>query len=203
MLKKWLIVIVLLVSTSGCSDKQPAIKALSDNAVVLAFGDSLTAGTGVNKENSYPSVLARMIDRMVINAGVPGEVSREGFRRLPGLLDKYQPELVIISHGGNDLIRKLDAEKLVQNISAMIRAARNRGISVILLGIPRPGIFLSSVEFYNKLALDYNIPIENEILADILSDSSLKSDAIHPNIEGYRLMADSIFLLMKQTGAIE
>ncbi len=200
---KHVIGLFVVVLVYGCSEKQPAIQPLSVDAVILAFGDSLTAGTGTSKENSYPAVLEKLINRVVINAGVPGELSREGFRRLPGLLDKYQPALVIISHGGNDLIRKLGTEKLAQNISAMIRAARERSISVILIGIPRPGIFLSSDKLYNEIALDYNIPVENEIMANILSDTSLKSDAIHPNNKGYRLMADSIFMLMKQTGAIE
>ena len=202
MYKKWPLCFLMFALLYGCSDQQPAIQPLSDQGVVLAFGDSLTAGNGVKKGNSYPSILAELIDRVVINAGVPGETSQAGLKRLPALLDKHQPELIIITHGGNDLIRKLDQIKLVQNLNAMIRTAKKNGASVILIGIPRPGIFLSSDELYKNVALDYNIPIENEIIADVLSEASLKSDAIHPNAKGYRLIAESIYELMKQTGAI-
>lgn len=202
MYKKWPISFLVILLVYGCSEQHPVIQPLSDSGIVLVFGDSLTAGTGVSREKSYPYVLASMLNREVINAGFPGETSEYGLKRLPILLDKYQPELVIIAHGGNDLIRNLDQAKLVKNISAMIAAAQQRGVSVILIGMPRPGIFLSSDELYKNVALDYNIPIENEIIADVLSESSLKSDAIHPNAKGYRLIAESINKLMRQSGAI-
>jgi len=196
-------VLLVVVLLSGCSEQQPAIQPLSAQGVVLAFGDSLTAGTGVNVEKSFPWVLKKLINRNVINAGVPGEISQDGMRRLPGLLEKYQPELVILTHGGNDLLRKLDKDRLANNIRAMISDTKRQGISVILVAIPRPGLFLSSDEIYKKAAIDYNIPIENKIMSDVLSETALKSDAIHPNAEGYRLIAESIYELMRQTGAIQ
>jgi len=192
----------VMVLLYGCSESYPAIAPLPDHAVVLAFGDSLTAGAGVNKENSYPRVLAGMMGRDVVNAGVPGETSEYGLKRLPLLIDKYQPQLIIIAHGGNDLIRKLDYEKLIQNIRAMVVIAQQRGVDVVLIGIPRPGIFLSSDELYKNIARDYNIPVENTIMADVLSENALKSDGIHPNAQGYQIIAKEIYELLKQTGAI-
>ncbi len=198
----WLAGFLLSVMLVACSSTHPEIQPLSAQGVVLAFGDSLTAGTGASTQNSYPSVLASLINRKVINGGVPGEISDRGLKRLPALLDDVQPELVIIAHGGNDMIRKLDRAKLDQNIRNMIHHVRQRGVSVILIGVPRPGLFLSSDGFYKTIAEDYNIPIEDQILADVLSEPSLKSDPIHPNSRGYGLIAESIYELMRKTGAI-
>jgi len=194
---------LVLVLVYGCSERQPSIQPLAVDAVILAFGDSLTAGTGTSKQNSYPAVLEKMINRVVINAGVPGELSEDGLKRLPALLDKYQPEMIIIAHGGNDIIRKLDRNALIKNIRAMITLSQQNGIGVVIIGIPRPGIFLASDDLYKNIALDYNIPIENIIMADVLSESELKSDTFHPNAKGYRLIAQSIDQLLRKAGAIQ
>ena len=90
------------LAVAGC-DPTPKVKALGDDAVILAFGDSLTFGTGASKHKSYPAQLQALISRTVINAGIPVEVSNTGLRRLPALLTRHQPDLVIICHGGNDI----------------------------------------------------------------------------------------------------
>ena len=99
--------IMLLVAgsllTCACS-KTPQMTKLSPDATILAFGDSLTFGTGAGESESYPAVLNRLTGKKVVNAGVPGEVSSTGILRLPELLDRDHPALVILCHGGNDLL---------------------------------------------------------------------------------------------------
>ena len=99
-----LIVIIL----TGCSEDEIALSALPDDAVLLAFGDSLTFGTGAKPPESYPSQLELLTGLTVINAGSPGEVSADGVRRLPRVLDRDEPDLVILCHGGNDYLRRFD-----------------------------------------------------------------------------------------------
>lgn len=195
------IVIVLLFAVTAC-DKKASLSSLPSDAVILAFGDSLTYGTGVDEAQSYPAVLSRLISREVINVGVPGEVSAEGLKRLPALLDEYHPALLLLTHGGNDILRKKPLSALKENLIRMIGLARDRGIQVAMLGVPKPGIFMSSAELYPEVADQTQTAIDTEVLADILSQSDLKSDAVHPNAAGYQRMAEAINALLQESGAI-
>ncbi len=187
----------------ACSDSTARLPRLSPDAVILAFGDSLTHGTGAADTQSYPAQLARLIGREVINAGVPGEITSSGRQRLPDLLDKYQPGLLILCHGGNDLLRKLDQNATRNNLQAMLSAARERGIPVILLGVPRPGLFLlESAELYEQLAEEQGLPFDGNVIAAVESDNTLKSDPIHPNAEGYRQIAQAVHRLLRDSGAL-
>jgi len=200
MIKKIILILQITVLAS-CSDKATLLP-LNDDATVLAFGDSLTYGTGSSLDKAYPAILERLINRKVINAGIPGEISAKGLVRLPHLIRQYQPDLVIICHGGNDILRKLDIKQTKQNIQQMIDLSLHSNIQVVLIGVPEFGIFLNSSPIYQILADENRIPIENEILGDILSNNSLKSDNIHPNRQGYQLIAEHIATLLRQSGGI-
>ena len=195
---------ILLLCLSACSeDSIPRLMPLADDAVVLAFGDSLTFGTGSQQlTESYPAVLSNLINRRVINAGIPGEVSVEGVKRLQSELENHSPELVILCHGGNDLIRKLDEAQLKQNLHAMISLIRGSGAEVVMLAVPKPGLFLKSAPLYYTVADEEAIPLESEILSQVESESALKSDYIHPNAAGYRLIAQQVKVLLEQAGAL-
>lgn len=177
---------------AGC-DSGPRISPLDQDALVLAFGDSLTYGTGASTGQSYPEILAKRLNRQVVNAGIPGEVSSEGLKRLPGILDSYEPTLVILCHGGNDFLRRLDQEDTIRNLNAMIGLIRARGADVILVGVPKLGFGLQVPKFYSAIAKEFTIPIESDILLDLLGDNSMKSDSIHPNATGYRMMAEALY----------
>jgi lysophospholipase L1-like esterase len=169
---------------------------------MLAFGDSLTHGTGVHETQSYPAILAQLSGHRVINAGVPGEISAKGVSRLPKLLDEYHPDLLLLCHGGNDMLRQMNLQTTAANIRTMIREARERGIAVLLIGVPRPGLLLGTADFYKEIATEMHVPIEDEALSDILQRRSLKSDRVHPNTAGYRLFADMIYERLKESGAL-
>jgi acyl-CoA thioesterase-1 len=197
-----LITIFLLAGVlASCSDNAK-LQALDANSTILAFGDSLTYGTGTSRNKAYPAVLERLINRKVINAGVPGEISKNGLARLPGLLEKHHPRLIIICHGGNDILRKLDLSKTRNNIQQMINLARQNNSEVMLIGVPEFGLFLNTVPIYKALADENHVPIANNILGDIIGNNSLKSDHIHPNTQGYQLLAENINIVLKQSGAI-
>ena len=188
---------------SACTDSTPRLPQLAAHTVILAFGDSLTYGTGADKNQSYPAVLSKLTGRTVINAGIPGEVSAQGLERLPALLDRHRPELLLLCHGGNDLLRRINSAITRSNIEAMIEAATQRNIPVLLIGVPKPGLmFLDTAEIYSELAVKYNLVYEDEILPDVESDSALKSDQIHPNADGYQRIAAAIYYLMTKSGAL-
>ncbi len=185
----------------ACSE-QPQLSRLPASAVVLAFGDSLTNGNGAKKEESYPAVLETLIGRRVVNEGVSGEISEAGLKRLPGVLDKHEPDLMILCHGGNDFLRKKDLQKLESNLVAMISMAKSRNVEVVMLGVPRPGIFLSSAELYGRVAEQMGVLFIEDLIPDVLGDSGLKSDAVHPNNKGYRVMAETIQHALETSGAL-
>ncbi len=196
-----LLFIPVVLLLAACSS-QPQLPKLTPDATVLAFGDSLTYGSGAERSESYPAVLSQLSGLEVINAGVPGEVTEQGVARLPDLLDEHLPQLLILCHGGNDLIRKQDLNRAADNIRNMIAMAQERGISVLMLAVPKPGVFLTPPAFYEEIASEMNVPIAVDTVPGILSERSLKSDTIHPNREGYRRMAEEIFRLMREVGAI-
>jgi lysophospholipase L1-like esterase len=200
--KALILLLCAALCLSGCKNR-PDMAKLPGDAVILAFGDSLTYGTGASRQQNYPSVLAQLTSMQVINAGVPGEISRDGLARLPALLDEHQPQLLILIHGGNDVIRKIPREETIGNLKQMIAAARQRNIQVMLLGVPQPGLFLlSSADMYAQVMEDERVPANLDILPDILADSDLKSDLIHPNAAGYRKLAEGIAESLHDAGAM-
>jgi lysophospholipase L1-like esterase len=192
---------LLIIGLQAC-DTSPQLKPLSPDAVILAFGDSLTHGTGTVLQQAYPARLQQMLARTVINAGIPGEVSATGLSRLGALLKTHHPELLILCHGGNDILRHSNLKQTKDNLQQMIDLAKANNTQVVLIGVPQFSIFLSSVPFYKELAEDNQLPLENTVLSDILADAQLKSDQIHPNAEGYSLFAQRIFNLLQQSGAL-
>jgi acyl-CoA thioesterase-1 len=196
------IYLLLLLLLAACGDSQQQLAPLPNDAVILAFGDSLTFGTGASKEESYPAVLETSVNRKVINAGVPGELSVQGLKRLPKFLDKYQPALLILCHGGNDILQKHDLAKAEANIRQMILLAENKNIPVILLGVPKPGLFLNDADLYNNIADNTAVTYIPNLIAKILSDASMKSDPVHPNNSGYSKMASALASTLKNSGAL-
>ena len=169
---------------------------------MVAFGDSLTWGTGAGDDEGYPEVLAALTGLDVVNEGVPGEVTSAGRERFPEVLDELSPALVVLCHGGNDFLRRVDSTLTERNLEAMIELARSRGVAVVLLGVPDPGIVLSSHDLYERVAERAGVPLENDIVPALLSDPALKSDTIHPNSAGYRRMAEAVRALLVEAGAL-
>ena len=185
----------------GCG-KPPSLPALAANATILAFGDSLTFGTGAAVNESYPAQLKTLISREVIAAGVPGETSADGLVRLPSALDEHQPKLLILCHGGNDFLQKLGDDKAAANVRAMVKLAKDRGIAVVLIATPKPGLSPTPPDFYQAIAKEFSIPIDDAVLKKVLTDNALKSDLVHPNARGYGVMAEAMAKLLKKSGAI-
>ncbi|HXF16289.1 MAG TPA: arylesterase [Burkholderiales bacterium] len=195
-------VLWLLLVLAACSAQPVQLPHLGPDDVVLAFGDSITYGTGAGPEQSYPNVLAQLIHRRVINAGVPGETTADGMARLPSVLEEVRPKLMLLCIGGNDMLRKLDRLTVESNLRAMVQLARERGVDVVLIGVPEPVMFGDTAPVYGNVAKDYHLAFEDRILREVLFDKRLKSDEIHPNASGYRRLAQAIADLLHGTGAI-
>ena len=192
---------VAALALGGCGDA-PKLARLAPDAVVLAFGDSLTYGTGAPEADSYPAQLERLIQRKVVRAGVPGEVSAQALARLPSALEEHRPKLLVLCIGGNDFLRNLAQAEVAANVRRMIAMAKQKGSDVLLLGTPEKGLFVSPPKFYAQIAKELGIPYEGKVIGEILRNSELKSDPIHPNARGYRVIAERIAEKLKKSGAI-
>jgi len=202
MVAKRLAVALALLVVAACGGGSARLEKLGTSDVVLAFGDSLTHGTGANPAESYPAVLEGRIGRKVVNAGVPGETSAEGLARLPGVLEEVRPKLLILCHGGNDFLRRLDETRARDNIRAMIALARGKGVDVVLLATPKPGVPPAIPAFYGELAADLRVPFEEAVIRAVLVDNRLKSDLVHPNARGYAEIAGAVKKLLEKSGAL-
>jgi lysophospholipase L1-like esterase len=186
----------------GC-EQQPRLNPLANNGKLLAFGDSLTAGVGAGPDYSYPAVLAELTGLTVVNAGVSGETTDEGRRRLAAVLEKTQPSLLILIEGGNDILQNSSPDQTRANLAAMIELARREEVQVVLLGIPEKRLFSDSAPFYKELAEAYGLPFDGELMGRLLREPSLKSDPIHLNRQGYREMAAGIYKVLQARGAFD
>ena len=185
----------------SCSEDVPRFTPLPKNATILAFGDSLTFGKGAMLSQSYPAILQQLSHTKVINAGISGETSANGLKRLPALLEKHQPELVIICHGGNDILRKINRQQTKNNIIKMIRLAESYNAQVLLLAVPKPSLLVPPAKVYFDIAEATAVAFDAKTMPATLKNKKLKSDTYHTNAAGYTFIARQIFTQLSSQGA--
>ena len=197
----FLFALLALFLLAAC-DRAPTLPKLNSHDVIVAFGDSLTHGTGASTNDAYPAVLAALTGRTVINAGVPGDTTRSGLERLPAVLDEYKPRLVLLCLGGNDMLRKQPDAATENNLRLLVQTIRASGAEVVLIGVPEPKLFGGTPDFYGRLADDLKLALEGDVFNDVLKDNRLKSDPIHANAAGYRVVAERLAEFLRETGAL-
>jgi len=202
-MKYILVALAIALILFSFTKKDSTIQTLHTQNSILALGDSLTYGYNAKPTESYPAVLSTMTGLNVINEGIPAETSQEGLKRLPQLLKDPSLKLMILCFGGNDMMQQISMDVLKNNLKTMIQMAKEKGIDVLLISVPNFTLFgLSPLPLYEEVANEENIPLISGLLANILSDPSLKSDQIHPNALGYRQMAEAIYENLKENGWI-
>ncbi|MFA5371689.1 MAG: arylesterase [Sideroxydans sp.] len=198
-----LLILVLTLAACGEVEKLPP---LPSGSVVLALGDSLTAGAGVSPEQAWPTLLAASTGWQVINGGVNGNTSGDALKRLPALLEEYRPVLVLLTLGGNDMLRRLPPQEIEENLLRMIAISKAEGAQVVVVATPLPSLTgavlrnLSAPEFYRQVAAAQQVPLIEDAIAEVLSDPLLKGDQIHPNAEGHAILAMKIFEALRHIG---
>jgi len=199
-LKFFYLFFIFIFIISGCNSKKLAL--LPQQGTILAFGDSLTIGKGVDIAYSYPSVLAELSGRKVINAGITGEVSSQGLLRLEKVLKDIKPDFVVLLEGGNDILQNKDLTLTKGNLSKMIELIMEKNIPVILVGVPNKTLSDNSAKIYYELSKEYKLLLEDSIIKKLLINPQYKSDEHHFNKKGYHLLAESIYKILQNNGAI-
>ncbi len=206
-LVNWLSLLAAL-TLAACSETVE-YAPLPPGSPVLAFGDSVTHGTGARRGEDYPSQLVAVSQWQVINAGIPGDTAREARQRLGGLLRQHEPVLVIIELGGNDFLRKRPESQVAVDLAAMIREVQDFGALPVLVSVPRLSLLRASTgtlkdsAIYAELEQQTGALLVPDLFADILSDNRLKADEIHPNAAGYRVLADGIAERLREAGLLK
>lgn len=185
-------------ASPSASDSRPRI---------VAFGDSLTAGLGVQADDSYPAQLQRRLESLgyhyrVINAGVSGDTTAGGIRRVPWILNN-KPDLVILELGANDGLRGLSIDQTKRNLRQIIRQLQEVGTTVVLAGMKLPlnygQDYTAGFEaMYRMLAEESRIPLIPFFLEGVGGSSSLNQvDGIHPTKEGYELIVEQVLTVLR------
>jgi acyl-CoA thioesterase-1 len=171
---------------------------------IVAFGDSLTAGLGIGLDEAYPAVLQELLDDEgyayeVVNAGVSGETSAGGVRRLDWVLDGRNVEALILALGANDGLRGLPPNEMKKNLADVIERAKSRGIRVLLAGFEAPPdsqdrYLQEFVSVFPELAREHEVALLPSLLKDVAGVSELnQEDGKHPNVQGARVLAKNVF----------
>ena len=194
---------LLAAALTACSKTAPHA-ALPEGSTILALGDSLTAGYGADAAAAYPAVLAGFTGWQVINGGVSGNTSAQALARLPALM-RRQPQLVLVSIGGNDFLRKVPEADTRSNIRQIVQQIKAAGVPAVLVAVPyftTGALFgrLSEHPMYEELAAELNVPLFKGAWAEVLGNKKLKSDQIHANAQGYRVFAEKMWAFLKQQG---
>jgi len=191
---------------SACADKAAQGQRLSAGAVVLAFGDSVTHGTGAAPGQDYPTLLASSTGWKVINAGVPGDTARAAKQRLGALLAEHQPEMVIIELGGNDFLRRRQASAVKEDLRDMVQQVRRAQSIPVLVAVPRLSLLrasvgaLSDASLYAELAEEESVVLLDTVFSEVLSRDELRADQVHPNAEGYRRLSAGLLKQLRNSG---
>jgi len=190
----------LIITLAACS--KATLTPIGVDGTILAFGDSLTYGIGVDAEHSYPTVLSRLSQREVINAGVAGETTSQGLSRLESLLENNHYDLLILLEGGNDILRNQNLQQTKANLAAMIALAQQNNIPVLLIAVPEKSLFSKAAPLYKELAEQYDVPLIANLMGELLRQAGMKSDAVHLNQQGYQAMAEAIDKKLRKLGAL-
>jgi acyl-CoA thioesterase-1 len=215
-----LVICLLLAAVSGCGRagrdeaavSQPrgdvaATPAADARPRVIVLGDSLTAGLGLTPTDSFPAVLQRKIDAahlsfQIVNAGVSGDTSAGGLRRLDWSMHDGA-RVLIVALGANDGLRGLPVREMKQNLAQIIEAAQAKQMVVILAGMEAPpnygGEYAAAFrQAYRDLAKQYNVRFVPFLLDRVAGQASLnQADGIHPNLRGAEIVADTIWTALK------
>ncbi|MDF1554837.1 MAG: GDSL-type esterase/lipase family protein [Deferrisomatales bacterium] len=192
----WIIGIGIVLLLAAC-DRGQIFHKLRPDSVVLAFGDSLTAGSGVEPGLTYPAQLEALIRRKVVNAGVAGEDSAAGAGRLPRVLAEQEPDLVILGLGVEP-----DRQRQQGNLRRMFDAVNQLGVPVVMIAVLPPGGAAPDVDPYTALAKELKIPLVHAAVEGLPTERQTGGEPLPGSADGYRKLAEAVADKLDELSAI-
>lgn len=178
----------ILLLAAACGSDVPNLD--SPGTTIVCLGDSITFGVGAEPGQPFPALLAAKLDREVINEGVSGDTAEDGLARVDQAL-AHNPWMVIVELGGNDILRQVPparTEAALRQVLDRLLAARVVPV-LVELEVPFSGRYS---DVFERIKDDYDIPVVEDRLGEILLDPALKADQIHPNAEGHVQLAEAV-----------
>lgn len=193
------LVFILLLAVLSCG-----VTAQANENTILVLGDSLSAAFGINQEQGWVALLQQRLTRndekyQVINASISGETTAGGRSRLPALLQRHDPDIVILQLGANDGLRGLSLHDMRANLKRMIELSRNQGAAVLLVGIRLPPNYGPSYtrlfhDVYTQLATTEDVALVPFLLAGVAQQRSLfQADGLHPTAAAQDELLDNVW----------
>jgi lysophospholipase L1-like esterase len=187
--------ILFIFFMTGC--QQQIANRNSTGTSVVCFGDSLTAGYGAAAGHDYPTLLSQKINLPVFNAGVSGNTTADALPRLDKDVLAHHPKLVIITLGANDYFHGRPEEETIANMEKIIERIKENGAMVVWAEVQMGVLGDPDIDDFKAMANREHILLIPNILGGIIAHPQLMYDQIHPNAEGYKIMADKIYQHIK------
>lgn len=159
---------------------------------IVAFGDSLVIGVGSSREGGFVTLLAERIQKPIINLGKAGDTTKDALGRI-GEVVAENPDVVLILLGGNDALQRIPLEETIQNLETIIIMLQEQGAAIVLLGVQGALIRDRFGDDFRKLAREHGALYVPNVLEDVYRNPQRMFDAIHPNDEGYRIIAERVY----------
>jgi len=199
-MKAWITVVFTLIFCSSASANSPTI---------LIIGDSLSAAFGIEQQQGWGALLQERLlqqdlDYKVINASISGETTSGGLTRLPALLNRYQPWIVILALGANDGLRGLSLRQMRTNLSSITEQSKREGAAVLLVGMQLPPNYGPAYtqtfhDTFKQVATSQNVPLIPFLLDGIGKDKSMfQQDGLHPTAKAQLKILDNIWTKLQQ-----
>lgn len=190
-----LIIVFLLIFLAGCGYTVRNLD--SEGKEIICFGDSITTGVGIPEGKSYAFFLSLLLGKDVLNAGVRGDTTQNALKRLKKDVLSKDPYLVIVELGGNDFLQKVPREVTLRNLKKIISRIQGQGVMVALADVSCGLMLKGYRKDFKKLARDSGSIFIPNLLKEILNKPSLRYDYIHPNEDGYKIMAERVYRTIK------
>lgn len=186
----------------------PCALPASDTPVLIVLGDSLSAGYGMDREQSWVHLLDHRLqeqgyDYRILNSSISGDTTQGGLSRLPRLLDRYQPAFVIIELGGNDGLRGINPDVTRNNMTRMVQLSQGAGAKVLLAGIKLPPnygeAYLQQFEsLYADIAEEYGTLLVPFFMEGVVFEPGmLQADGIHPSVKAQPVLLENVWAILE------
>lgn len=196
-----ILAVFALLAAAGC-------QAANDNRVILIIGDSLSAGFGLDAEQSWVALLRDQLTSegygyRVVNASISGDTTSGGLRRLPRALEQHDPDIVLVELGGNDGLRGTPIYVIRSNLTSIIKLSKASGAHVVLAGMEMPPNYGATYtnafsRIYRDLAENHEVALIGFFMEDVvLNPNLMQTDGIHPNADGQSGLLNNVWPVLE------